>query len=914
MKRLSFAATLLAAALCTTLPAAAQALPKGMSKVTSVEGITEYKLENGLRVLVFPDTSKPTITVNMTYIVGSRHEGTGEGGMAHLLEHMVFKGSPKHTNIPQELTEHGARPNGTTSWDRTNYFETFQATDENLKWALDLEADRMVNSFIKKEDLDKEFTVVRNEFEMSENSPMRVTLQRAMAAAYTTHSYGRPVIGNKSDVERVPIEKLQEFYRKYYQPDNAVLTVAGKVDEPKLLELVNGYFAGIAKPTRKLVPTYTVEPVQDGERTTVVRRVSDQQILMAMYHMPDGANTDIVALDVLASVLGENPSGRLYKALVDNKKASTVFGQPLELAEPGLLLFAAVLGKSDSMADARKILLDTIAGVVKEPPSKEEVDRAQAKLTQQMEQVLRNSEGLGLTLSDYIGKGDWRLLFRERDNLRKVTPQDVQRVAAAYLKDSNRTLGEFYPDAKPDRSEIPEKTDVAAVLKDYKGEAVMAAGEVFDPSPKNIEARTQRYAITPGMKVSLLTKKTRGANVNAVIQLHFGDLSGLKDKDMAGAMAGSALMRGTAKHNRQQIQDELSRLKAQMNVGGNAAGASASIETTRENLPAVLRLAGEILQEATIPETEFEQIRKARVTGLEAGKSEPQSIAPIQLQRALYPYPKGDVRGTMSVDEQIEALQAVKLEEARAFYKNFYGASNGEIAVVGDFDEAEVKKVLAELFSNWKSPAKYERLKNGPAKPAAVNLSLETPDKANAVFFAGQRLALSSNDADYPALILGNYMMGGGFLNSRLAARIRVKDGLSYGVSSGLSAKADEKDGQFQVFAIANPANVSKVEAAFKEELEKALKDGFTQKELDADRDGWLQGRVLQRAEDRSLSGVLVSRDYDGRTLAYDEQLEAKVKALKPEDIVVAMRRTLDVTQMSIVKAGDFKKAAAAAK
>ena len=164
--------------LMPSLALAQAGLPAGVSRVTSVEGITEYQLANGLRLLVFPDPSKSTMTVNVTYLVGSRHEGAGEGGMAHLLEHMVFKGSPKHLNIPQELTEHGARPNGSTSYDRTNYFETFQATDENLRWALDLESDRMVSSFIRKEDLDKEFTVVRNEFEQGENSPLNVTFQQ----------------------------------------------------------------------------------------------------------------------------------------------------------------------------------------------------------------------------------------------------------------------------------------------------------------------------------------------------------------------------------------------------------------------------------------------------------------------------------------------------------------------------------------------------------------------------------------------------------------------------------------------------------------------------------------------------------------------------------------------------------------
>src|SRR5579883_1983216 len=254
-------------ALLLAVGISAQTLPQGMTKVTSVEGITEYKLANGLRVLIFPDPSKTTATVNITYLVGSRQEGAGERGMAHLLEHMLFKGSTKHTNIPQELTEHGSRPNGTTSWDRTNYFETFAATDENLRWALDLESDRMVNSFIAKKDLDSEFTVVRNEYESGENSPQSVLFKRVFAAAYDWHNYSNLPIGARSDIENVPIERLQAFYRMYYQPDNAVLLVAGKFDEAKTLALINEDFGKIPRPTRKLPTLYTVEPTQDGERS-----------------------------------------------------------------------------------------------------------------------------------------------------------------------------------------------------------------------------------------------------------------------------------------------------------------------------------------------------------------------------------------------------------------------------------------------------------------------------------------------------------------------------------------------------------------------------------------------------------------------------------------------------------------------
>lgn len=885
-------------------------LPTGVRKMTSVEGVTEYQFDNGLRLLVFPDPSKPTVTVNITYLVGSRQESAGEGGMAHLLEHMVFKGSPKHTNIPQELTEHGARPNGTTSYDRTNYFETFQATDENLRWALDLESDRMVNSFIRKEDLDKEFSVVRNEFEASENNPLNVTFQHTLAAAYLAHSYGRPVIGNRSDVERVPIENLQAFYRKYYQPDNAVLMVAGKVDEPKLVALANDYFGKIPRPGRQLAPTHTVEPTQDGERTTVVRRVGDVQATLALYHIPDGAHPDIAAINVLGGVLSETSSGRLYKALVDSRKATQVLAIVQDLNEPGVILLGAILNKTDSIDEARKIMLDTIEGVVKQPPTKEEVDRAQARLLRDIDLGLRDSERIGLTISNWAAKGDWRLLFLSRDRIKQVKPEDVQRVATAYLKTSNRTIGEFIPDAKPDRAEIPSKTDVAAVVKDYKGEAAMAVGEAFDPSPKNIDARTERYSLPSGMKVSLLAKKTRGATVQAVIRLHFGDVDSLKGKQAVASLAGSTLIRGTKGKTRQQIQDEINRLKTQLQVNGGATGAGAVISTTRENLAAALRLAGEILKDATLPEAEFEQIRKEQLTSLENVKSEPQAIASIRLSKTLYAFPKGDVRGTLSIEEQIEEIRGARYPDSRDFYKNFYGATNAELVVVGDFDSAEVKQAANELFGTWKSPARFERVRTGFQAAAPVNETIETPDKANATMVAGMRVNLSDNDPDYAAMLFGNYMLGGGFLNSRLATRIRVKDGLSYGISSNFGAKSNERDGQFQMFAIAAPQNVVKVEAAFKEEVERALKDGFTQQELDADRSGWIQNQQVGRAEDRSLAQLLAARDFDNRTMSWDEELQKKVVSLTPEEIRAALRRNLDVAKMAIVKAGDFKKAA----
>ncbi|HYP81520.1 MAG TPA: pitrilysin family protein, partial [Steroidobacteraceae bacterium] len=318
---LAFSIAVTAAQPATQPVATAPAAPV---KVTEVEGITEYRLANGLRVLLFPDQSKPTVTVNMTYLVGSRHENYGETGMAHLLEHMLFKGTKYRGEIGKEFNAHGARFNGSTSLDRTNYYELFQSSDVNLEWALSMEADRMVNSTVLRKDLDSEMTVVRNEMERNENSAVRILIQRTTAAGFDWHAYGKDTIGARTDVERVDIGRLQAFYRLYYQPDNAVLTIAGAFDPDRALALVAKYFGPIPKPARVLPALYTDEPVQDGSREVTLRRVGNTQWLSAMYHTVPGAHPDAVAISAAVDAMTVSPGGRLYKALVEAKKAAAV--------------------------------------------------------------------------------------------------------------------------------------------------------------------------------------------------------------------------------------------------------------------------------------------------------------------------------------------------------------------------------------------------------------------------------------------------------------------------------------------------------------------------------------------------------------------------------------------------------------
>jgi zinc protease len=885
-------------------------LPEGVQMVTSVEGITEYRLQNGLRVLLFPDQTKQTTTVNITYLVGSRHENYGETGMAHLLEHLVFKGTPKHPNIPQELTSHGARPNGTTWTDRTNYFESFAATEENLDWALDLEADRMVNSYIAKKDLDSEFSVVRNELESGENSPFRVLFQKTLSVAYDWHNYGKSTIGARSDVENVPIDRLQAFYRRFYQPDNAVLLVAGKFDEAKTLNLIKQKFGVIPKPDRVLPPNYTVEPTQDGERMVTIRRVGDTQMLMAGYHTPPGAHPDSAAIEVFNTILTDTPSGRLYKALVETKKVSSIFGLNFTFKEPSILMFGAELGKDNSLDAAREVMTQTVENASKTAPTKEEVERAKTGLLKNIELSLNDPNQVGLEMSEYIAIGDWRLFFLNRDRLQKVTPEDVKRVGDTYFKQSNRTVAQFVPTAKPERAEIPTVKDaeILAMVKDYKGNATVAAGEVFDPSPANIEARVKRMKVG-GLDVAFLPKENRGDSVVANLILRYGDEKSLMNRSDTAYFAGQLLQRGTAKRTRQQIKDEFDRLKAQVNVFGGATSANVIIETTRQNLPAVMRLVGEILREPAFPQTEFDQLKQETLTGIESQRSEPTSVAFTELGRHFNIYPKGHPNYSGTTEEQIADLRAVTLDDVKKFYKDFYGASNGQMTVVGDFDEKEISALAQELFGNWKSPQPFTRIKSEYRVVSPINKSFETPDKANAFFLARLNLKVRDDNPDYAALALGNYMLGGGFLNSRLATRIRQKEGLSYGVGSSFNASALDETGTFMANAIYAPENADKLEAAFKDEIAKLLKEGFTAQEIEEAKRGFLQRGQLSRAQDRELSGRLNSYLFLNRTIAWDAELESRVQSLNAEQINSAMRKYLTPENITIIKAGDFAKA-----
>ena len=904
-------ALLALAALLAAPPVQAQpALPAGITAVTSVEGITEYRLANGLQLLLVPDDSKPTTTVNVTYRVGSRHENYGETGMAHLLEHMVFKGTPTTKNVWAEFTKRGLRANGSTSYDRTNYFASFATNEDNLQWYLSWQADIMVNSFIARADLDTEMTVVRNEFELGENNPGRVLLQKLFASMYQWHNYRKANIGARSDIENVDIARLQAFYRLYYQPDNATLIVAGKYDQAKVLGWIAQTFGALPRPQRILPVQYTLDPPQDGERQVTVRRNGGTPLIYMTYHVPPGAHPDFAAVQMLSQVLGDTPGGRLHKRLVEKRLAAQSFAGAWAMAEPGPLIVGAAIAPGQDVDKARQEMSAVLDGVAADPVTAEELERARLGWLNNWEQGFTDPERVGVELSSAVALGDWRLYFLQRDNVRKTTLSDVNRVATTWLKADNRTVGIYVPTAKPERAPQGAKVDVAALVKDYKGDAAAAQAEVFDPTPATLDARTKLSKTGAGLKVALLPKGTRGRIVQARLVLRFGDEKSLFGREMAGSFTAGLLDKGGAGLSRQQIADAFDKLQAEVGFGSDDQTLSVSITTKRDRLPAVIELVGKLLREPAFPAEPLEEARRQWLTGIERQRKEPDAVISNLIARHGNPYPRGDLRHAGSFDEMEQDVKAVTLEQVREYHRRFYSAASGEFSAVGDMDEAAVRKALDTAFAGWRQPAAgalpFVRLPQPLVQAPAKRFVEVTPDKANANLRGQLTLPLSDRHADHPALTMGNYIFGF-FGNSRLWKRIRETDGLSYDVGSQVNWSSIENNTTWSVSAIFAPQNQAKVEAALMEELARSLKDGFTQAELDQSRAGLLNFRRLSRAQDGAVAGALTRNLYLERRFAFAQQIDDAIAKLTLEQVNAAWRKYIGPQRLVMAWGGDFK-------
>lgn len=903
----SLAARVLAAVLACLLWLSAAHAAQQDTPYAAVGNVKEYRLENGLRILLAPDKAQPSVTVNMTYLVGSRHENYGETGMAHLLEHMLFRGTPTLRDALGEFSRRGLRANGTTNSDRTNYYASFAANPETLDWYLRWQADVMVNALIAREDLDAEMTVVRNEMEQSENSPFSVLLRQLLAAAYQWHNYGKATIGARSDVENVDIDALRAFYQTYYQPDNAVLIVTGDFDAEQALATIKQAFSAIPRPTRQLPREYTVEPVQDGERQVILRRAGGSPIVAAMYHIPEAASPRYVPVELGVAMLGDEPAGLLYRKLVETGLASDIFSFTADQRQPGYALLGAALEDGMAPAKTQEALTQVLDNLKADDLTQTDLDRVRRQWLTGWDKAQANPAALASNLSEYAALGDWRLYFLQRDRIADATLAQVREQTLAYLVPDNRSIGLYLPTAKPNRAPDEPATDLNALLEGYERQDDQGDVAAFDSSPANIDAQTQRQTLTlPNgtIKLALLPKPSRGQLVQASLMMQFGDVDSLKGTQTIAITVADQLERGTRSLSRQQIEDRYTELQAQVAVGALPGQVQIDMSTTAEHLPALITLVMQILHEPSFPAEELDKYKRQVATAISNARANPSSVASRALARHDNPWPQDDVRYTPTFDEEQTRYAALNTKQLHEFHQRFYGAGNLLFTAVGDFDAQAVTQALQEGVKDWRKAPAFTPIPTPYREVKPVHLVLDTPDKANAFYLAHQPIVLQDTNPDYPALILANYLLGGSE-TSMMWQRIRVQDGLSYTVRSELSASSREPSGSWTLYAIHAPDTSARLQTAFDEILQSALKNGFSDEQVRQGATALLNYRKLNRSRDAVLSQAWIDYLALDRDFSWSARMDEALQKLDAKAVNAALRKYLQPDQFSSALASD---------
>ena len=890
--------------------------------VRQMEGVSEYKLANGMQVLLAPNDLQPRVYANLTIKAGSAVEGLGEGGMAHLLEHLLFKGTPTTKDPMREFQERSFSSNGTTNMDRTDYFAAMNANTDNLHWYIGWLADAMTNSFIAKADLDKEMTVVRNEFERAGSNIGRGMWDARMALTFPNHGYGRSVLGNLTDIENVSIAKLQTFYKTWYRPDNAVLVVSGRFDTAQTLAHIQQVFGKIVTPTVPLPKLYTREPVQDGPREATIRRVGGEPQTMMSWRAAPAAHVDDAALDVVAYTLANGRSGRFREAVTKNAMGTSPAAFHLSMAQYGLFNVMVQPSSTEQFDPLRNLLQKHIDDIAQTGIATAELASAQTFYNKLQNDIKNSAESMGATLASAAALGDWRLIFWSRDNLAKLTTDDTKRVAAAYLVPANQVRINYEPDVAPKRA--PDA--IAQSLADYiakpaasikTAETAVAFPELerFEATSSEMDKRTVRSQLAVGTKVALLARPAVGDAIQGTLRLRWGNLA---DYKAFGTLAGAAsnvadlLSRGTSKRSQKQLADDLNSLQSSFTVSSGLNGLTINFKTTRQHWPAFAALLTEVLREPAFMTDKFsinsfETWKLERIARLNAQRDQGDAIADRAVSRSMSPYAKDDPRYHPTLDEAIANWKALERTHVQEFWRSFAGANVSQFAAAGALDVANVQQLVKPMLEGFTSQKPYERLSYPMTAWEATSKTIATPDKPNASFLQRRAIRLKAHTKEALAVQFANGIIGATSA-SRLFTNLRKQEGLTYGTYSRFTHNEEDEVLSFGISGTFAPNNRERFEQVLADTKKDIIANGLTRIELFAAKRVALERTKTNRENDAATAGTLAFNEYQNRNFAFWQAQADMAQALTIEEVDKAAKLLLDANDFVTVVTGDFSK------
>ncbi len=900
---------------------AAQSIPEGFSKVKEASGITEYKLDsNGLSVLTMEDHSAPVTTFMVTFHVGSRNEVTGTTGATHLLEHLMFKGTPefnkaKGNNVDVVLGNLGARINATTWNDRTNYFESIPSN--YLELAVQIEADRMHNLSLKKEDKDAEMTVVRNEYERGENDPSNALDVAVWASAFIAHPYHHPTIGWKSDIENVPMAKLRAFYNTFYWPNNATVTIIGDFKTYDALSLVKKYYGSIPSSPNPIPQLYTVEPKQQGERRTIVRRAGQVGVVEIGFKIPETVNKASYTLSVLDNILTEGKTSLLYKALIDKNLAVNVFDGYFKFHDPSLFTIFAYLAPGVKHEDVEKAINDVMDNIKTNGVTKEEVNRAINQINASTVFGRDGSFSIASQLNEAIAAGDWTYYATYLDNIKKVTPEDVQTAVKEYYQDNSKTVGYFIPESKGG--------DNNSAMGSAQRERNF--GKVYYRDPNNPELpNVEQDELNASKTVSALPDETsisgnitrkKVAGIDVILaktgvkdmisfrgSLPAGDyFSGEKNAAVAD-LTGYMLDKGTTKNDKFALADKLGNLGASINFSVGKLTLTFSGQCLTKDINTVIGLLAEQLRSPAFSKDEFEKLKVQRKGSLKQAMESTNFRASEALNDMLFP--KGHPNYDVPVQQLIDDIDKVTLEDVKAFYKKYYGPKSMIFVAAGDLDPKAIENSIDENFKGWSGGVSYPKVDKAKMVTEGKKQVVMMADKTSTTLMIGQTTGLKRTDKDFLPLSIANSIFGLGGFAARLMSIIRDDEGLTYGIYSFLQDDT-YNDGSWAIRGTFAPTLLDKGIASTVRELKRWVKDGVTEKELEAAKTRNIGSYKVGLATTRGMASNILSFAQAGFDMKYMDEYPEDIEELTLDQVNKIIKKYIDPDKVDTVIAGTVK-------
>jgi zinc protease len=876
--------------------AATAPAPSPASALTA--GVQETVLPNGLTVLIKEVRSAPVVSFSVWYRAGSRNEHTGITGVSHLLEHMLFKGTQRYRlgEIPRTLSLNGASFNASTYYDWTNYYATIAS--DRLELAMRIEADRMVSSRIDKVDLDAEMTVVRSELEGGENSPGRLLWQAVVATALQAHPYRWPVIGWRSDVENVPRDVLYRYYRTHYGPNNAVAVVVGDVAAAEALRLVRQHFGSI-KPTPKVPEVYTVEPPQRGERRVTVRRAGSLPMTLIAWKAPAARHPDGYALDVLAGVLGEGRTSRLYQALVEKGVASRVDAGAPSLRDPFLFYVSATARPGVTAERLETALLEEVERVTVAPITDEELARAQrraeADFVFQTNSVTAQARQLGY----WAMIGDWRYLSTYLDRIRALTPADIQAVARRYFVADTRTVGHFVPSDGGGPAAPPPRETSARVERPKRGDRPIPLPRPSAAKPAN--RQVTRFALDNG--ISVIVQESHATPTVALrASLPAGSLVEPRERPGVAGLTATMLSRGTDRRSALGFATALEDVGAALGAGADALVTTITGFALTRDVDLVLDLFAEMLRHPAFPPADVERLKGEALAGIAQAKTNPDRVAGRAFERSIYP--AGHPLRPETFEEAEAAVAAVTRDDLTAFHRRQYGPDRMIIVVAGDVAPEQVREALQKRLGDWARNPEAQPVvpPDVPLQAAPASVEIPIPDKSQAAIVWGHAGGLRRSDPDFYATQVLSLILGGGALVSRLGTAIRDEQGLAYSVYSYFDASLFP--GPFRAVLGTNPANARRAVAALEAEIQRIRRDGVTRREVD-EAVAYLTGRFPLRLETNAgVAEILWAMEFFGLGADYMDRYAGYYRAVTIPQVNAAARAHLHPDRATLVIAG----------